>query len=149
MSESIENLKEKFLEWKEAFESKGLKVNLKKTKVMASSSKGEVFKSKVDSCAKCGKWVMADSVMWTKCGKWAHGRCVKMKRVTSTMAKGFVCELCVYTKEGIMEPGEELSFFGQVDLVKSFCYLGDRLNASGGSDAAVTARTRIKWVKFR
>ena len=31
MSESIENLKEKFLKWKEAFESKGLKVNLKKT----------------------------------------------------------------------------------------------------------------------
>ena len=33
MSESIENIKEKFLKWKEAFESsKGLKVNLKKTK---------------------------------------------------------------------------------------------------------------------
>ena len=34
MSESIENLKEKFLKWKETFESKKLKVNLKKTKVM-------------------------------------------------------------------------------------------------------------------
>ena len=32
MSESIENLKEKFLKWKEAFENKGLKVNLKKHK---------------------------------------------------------------------------------------------------------------------
>ena len=32
LSESTENLKEKFLKWKEAFESKGLKVNLKKTK---------------------------------------------------------------------------------------------------------------------
>ena len=47
---------------------------------------------------------------------WVHGRCVKMKRVTSTQAKGFVCELCVYTKEGIVEPGEELSFFDQVTL---------------------------------
>ena len=48
MSESIDNLKEKFFKWKEVFESKGLKVNLKKTKVMVSGSKGEVIKSKVD-----------------------------------------------------------------------------------------------------
>ena len=37
MSESMENLKEKFLKRKKAFECKGLKVNLKKTKVMVSS----------------------------------------------------------------------------------------------------------------
>ena len=74
MSESKENLKEKFLKWKEAFESKGLKVNLKKTKVMTSGSKGEVLKSKVDPCAKCGKRVMVNSVMCTKCGKWVHDR---------------------------------------------------------------------------
>ena len=72
-----------------------------------------------------------------------------MKRVTSTLAKGFVCELCVDTKEGIVEAGEELSFFDQVDFVKSFCYLGGRLNASGGSEEAVKARTRIGWIKFK
>ena len=133
MSESIQNLKKKFLKWKEAFECKGLKVNLKKTKVMVSSSKHEVLQSKVDSCAKCGKRVMANSVMCTKGGKWVHGRCAKMKMVTSTMAKGFVCKLCVYTKEGIVEPGEELSFFDQVDFVNCFCYLGDKWNTSSGS----------------
>ena len=37
-------------------------MNLKKTKVMVSGSKGEVLKSKADSCAKCGKRVMANSV---------------------------------------------------------------------------------------
>ena len=149
MTESMENLKEKFLKWQEAFESKGLKVNLKKTKVMVSGSKGEVLKSKVDPCAKCGKRVMANSMMCTKCGKWIHGRCAKMKGVTSTLAKGFVCELCVDTKEGIVERGEKLSFFDQVDFVKSVCYLGDRLNASGESEVAITARTRIGWIKFR
>ena len=40
MSESMENRKEKFLKWKEAFESKGLKVNLKKTKIIVNGSKG-------------------------------------------------------------------------------------------------------------
>ena len=133
MSKSMENLKEKFLKWKEAFESKGMKVNLKKTKVMVSGSKGEVLKSEVDPCAKCAKRVMANSMMCTKCGKWVHGRCTKMKRVTSTLTKGFVCELCVDTMEGIVDLGEEMSFFDHVDFVKSFCYLGDRLNASGES----------------
>ena len=45
-------------------------MNLKKTKVMVSGSKGEVLKSRPDPCAKCGKRVMAKSVMCTKCGKW-------------------------------------------------------------------------------
>ena len=40
----MENLKEKFLKWKETFESKGMKVNFKKTKVMVSGLKGEVLK---------------------------------------------------------------------------------------------------------
>ena len=47
---------------------KELKVNLKKTKVLVCGSKDEVLKSKVDPCAKCGKRVMANSVMCTKCG---------------------------------------------------------------------------------
>ena len=47
-----------------------------------------------------------------------------MKRVTSTLAKGCVCELCVDTKEGIVERCEELSFFDQADLVKAFAIWG-------------------------
>ena len=35
------------------------------------------------------------------------------------------------------------------DFVKSFCYLGNRLNTSGGSEAAASARTRIGWIKVR
>ena len=34
MSETIEGLRDKFFKWKEAYESKGLKVNLGKTKVV-------------------------------------------------------------------------------------------------------------------
>ena len=32
--------------------------------------------------------------------------------------------------------------------MKNFCYLGNRLNASGGSEAAVTPRTRVDGRKF-
>ena len=37
----------------------------------------------------------------------------------------------------------------EVETVKGFCYLGDRLNAIGGCETAVTARARIGWMKFR
>ena len=33
--------------------------------------------------------------------------------------------------------------------MNGFCYLGDRLNASGGCEVAVTARVRISSVRFR
>ena len=36
-----------------------------------------------------------------------------------------------------------------MDTVNGFCYLGDRLNASGVCEAAVTARVTIDWVRFR
>ena len=72
-----------------------------------------------------------------------------MKSVTSTLEKGFICERYVEAIKGITEPAEELTFYDQVELVKSFCCLGNRLNASGGSEVAVTARSRAEWIKFR
>ena len=36
-----------------------------------------------------------------------------------------------------------------VKTVREFTYLGDRVSAGGGCEAAVTARTRCGWVKFR
>ena len=73
---------------------------------------------------------------------------MEMKKVISTLAKGFVCELCVDTIKGIVQPGEETTLFDQVDFVKNFCYLRDWLNTSGRSEAAVTARTRIELIKL-
>jgi len=81
-SETMEGLRETFWKWKEAFESKGLKVNVGKTKVVVSGAEGEVTVSKVDPCGICGKRVMANSVLCVKCRKRMHGRCMKVKRVT-------------------------------------------------------------------
>ena len=36
-----------------------------------------------------------------------------------------------------------------VESVKEFSYLGDRVTVDGGCEAAVTARVRFGWVKFR
>ena len=37
----------------------------------------------------------------------------------------------------------------EVERGNRFCYLGDRLNASGGCEAAVTTRVRTVRVRFR
>ena len=146
-SKTMEGLREKFWKWKEAFESKGLKVNLGKTKVVVSGAEGEVTLSKVDPCGICGKEVMANSVLHVKCRKWIHGRFAKVKRVTLRLGRDFLCGRCKKQADGFMDSVEELC--EEVETVTGFCYLGDRVNAGGGCEAAVTARARIGWVKFR
>ena len=37
----------------------------------------------------------------------------------------------------------------EVKTVREFTYLGDRVSAVGGCEAAMTARTRYRWVNFR
>ena len=77
MSEIFDGLKNKFLKLKEAFESKGLKVSLGKTKVMVSGSitKDGFSKSKVDPCGICCLREKANSVLCVQCGKLIHSRC--------------------------------------------------------------------------
>ena len=48
MSESLENLRERFQRWRRALEGKGLKVNVGKTKMMVSGTEGEITSSKID-----------------------------------------------------------------------------------------------------
>ena len=56
---------------------------------------------------------------------------------------------CVWNMQadGFMDSVEELC--EEVETVRGFCYLGDKVNGGGGCEAAVTARARIGWVKFR
>ena len=79
MNETMGDLKTRFWNWKDALESKGLKVNTRKTKVVVSGSERELFKSKIDPCGVCGKKVMVNSVLCSKCGNWVHGRCAKIE----------------------------------------------------------------------
>jgi len=36
-----------------------------------------------------------------------------------------------------------------LELMDNFCYLGDMISADGDTDAAMEARIRIAWNKFR
>ena len=45
--------------------------------------------------------------------------------------------------------GQEVKLCDEVETVCEFTYLGDRVSAGGGCEAAVTAGTRCGWVMFR
>ena len=142
MSEMMEGLKERFLKWRSTLKSKGLKVNLEKTKMMVCGSEGEVIWSRIHPCGLCGKMVIVNSVLCTKCDQWIHGRGFKLKKVTPSAATFFVCNMCNKATNGVGEAQQEV-ICDEVKTVKRFCYLGNRLNASGGCEAAVIARTRL------
>ena len=63
MGETIKELMKYFDEWKKAFQSKGMRVNLGKTKSMVSGMEEETFDSKIDPCSVCGTRVMSNSVL--------------------------------------------------------------------------------------
>ena len=149
MSETIEELRDKFLRWKEAFESKGLKDNLWKPRVMVSSgiTQDSLVKSKVDLCGVCCWRVKVNSVLCVQCGRWIHGRCAGVKRMTPKILRNFSCRKF----EGNIEEAvlQEVELCDELETVSEFTYLGGRLGAVGGCQAAVTARKRCGLVKFR
>ena len=112
-----------------------------------SVTEGEITSSKIDSCGVCGKRVGSNAVCCTQCMKWIHRGCTQMKKVTCSSARDFVCRRSTDVGDGTKEPVEVLC--DEVETVKGFCYLGDRLNASGGCKTAVTSRVRIRWMRFR
>ena len=59
----------------------------------------------------------------------------------------FVCSKCKRIMEGMVDLIKKLC--DKVETVQGFCYLGIRLNSSGSCEAAVTARVRIGWIRFR
>ena len=65
--------------------------------------------------------------------------------VNNILGKSFIGSNCVNTVTA--EPTEELC--SDIETVDAFSYLGDRINASGGCEAAVIARVRAGWKKFR
>ena len=143
----MEELRENFDEWRKTFESKGMRVNLGKNKLMVSGMEEEAFDSKIDPCGVCGTRVMPNSVLCTACGKWVHARCTDKKKVSVYLNNDFVCKKCRSVVKNFKGSDEKLC--DGVETVSKFTYLGDRLNATGGCETAVTARSRIGWIKFR
>ena len=59
--------------------------------------------------------------------KWLTGRYAKIKRASSTLTNGLVHEKCVKAAKGFVKFYQELSFYNQVELVKSFLKFGGHI----------------------
>ena len=73
--ETKEEARQRFVAWRNALESKGLKVNISKTKVMRCARDGVPKEAAVDPCSVCGKRVGVNSIHCATCGYWVHERC--------------------------------------------------------------------------
>ena len=151
IAESEAELQEKLKSWDEGLTSKGLRVNVNKTKVMRSEKCEGVAPVKCKyPCSVCSRNVGQSSIQCTDCRLWTHRKCSEVKGSLIAASGSFKCKRC----SGAM-PAVSRSLMkdmtlerGNCESVSRFCYLGDMLERGGGSQAAVTARIQSGWKKF-
>ena len=150
---SLEECVERVKAWKEGLESKGLHVNMTKTKFMASGLGLDILQdSGKFPCAVCCTGVGRSSIRCSKCNLWVHyKKCSGLKTLSEDLS--YECPRCravpgIRPVDG--RPFKEVKVGDCVlEAVDRFCYLGDMLSAGGGCMAAATARCRCAWGKFR
>ena len=67
--------------------------------------------------------------------------------MTPMFSRNFTCSNCEGNIGEAVE--QEVKLCDEVETVGEFTYLGDRVCAGGGREAAVAAARRCGWVKFR
>ena len=96
IAETKVKLPKKNYTWKSALESKGVKVNLVKTKVMVSVI-GQISLnpcSKKDQCGICGRKTMVNAVLCKSSLNWIHGSCAKINKGKNTLTIDLKCRKC-------------------------------------------------------
>ena len=80
---------------------------------------------------------------------WVHKKCSGLQRLTPN--PDYRCARCMDIAHPIdNRPQSEVQVGpDKLEMVASFCYLGDMLSAGGGCEMAVTTRVKTAWKKFR
>jgi len=63
--------------------------------------------------------------------------------------RSFICSGCSNPVISTGHTSVDIGASANLEVVAKFCYLGDMLSVDGDADAAVEARVRIGWNKFR
>ena len=150
IADSLEECVRRLLIWKEAMERKGLRVNAGKTKVMICGTGLDLLQSSGEyPCAVCRTGVGNNSIYCNGCKLWVHKKCSGLQRLTPN--PDYRCARCMGNARPIDgRPQSEVQVGpDKLEVVASFCYLGDMLSAGGGCEMAVTTRVKTAWKKFR
>ena len=150
IADSLEECVRRLLIWKEAMEKKGLRVNAGKTKVIICGTGLDLLQSSGEyPCAVCRTGVGNNSIYCNGCKLWVHKKCSGLQRLTPN--PDYRCARCMGNARPIDgRPQYEVQVGpDKLEVVASFCYLGDMLSAGGGCEIAVTTRVKTDWKKFR
>ena len=151
IADSLEECITKLKAWKDGMESKGLRVNMKKTKLMISGPGLDLLRdSSAFPCAVCRSGVGVNSIECSQCKLWVHKKCSGIKgRLTAN--PDYVCPRCLDQARPIDgRPVTQVDVDGTLlDVEASFCYLGDMLCAGGGCALAIITRCCTAWGKFK
>ena len=134
MADSLEECIAKLKACKEGMEHKGLRVNMKKTKLMVSGPGLDLLcESGAFPCAVCRSGVRVNFIECSKCKNWVHKKCSGVRgRLVEDPA--YVCPRCSDQAQPIdNRPVTHVDVDGTLlDVEPNFCYLGDMLCAGGG-----------------
>ena len=150
IADSLEECVRRLLIWEEAMEKKGLRVNAGKTKVMICGTGLDLLQSSGEyPCAVCRTGVGNNSIYCNGCKLWVHKKCSGLQRLKPN--PDYRWARCVGNARPIDgRPQSEVQVGpDKLEVVASFCYLGDMLSAGGGCEMAVTTRVKTAWKKFR
>jgi len=109
-----------------------MRVNMNKTKVMISGERQKpVQKAARWPCGVCGK------------------KCSGIKGIMHKVMRLFICRGCSNPVISTGHTSVDIGASANLEVVDKFCYLGNMLSVDGNADAAVEARIRNGWNKFR
>ena len=151
MADSLEECIARLKVWKEGMVYKGLRVNMKKTKLMVSGTGLDLLcDSGAFPCAVCQSGVGVKSIQCSQCMYWVHKKC---SGVRGRLAEDpdYICPRCCDQARPIdNRPVTQVDVDGTLlDVESNFCYLGDMLCAGGGCKLAIVTRCNTAWGKFK
>ena len=100
-------------------------------------------------CAVCHTGVGSNSIFCNGCKHWVHKKCSGLKLLKKdpdyrcTRCQGTACPLDGRPQKEVQVGPDKL------EVVASFCYLGDMLSAAGGCEFSTTTRVKTAWKKFK
>jgi len=95
IAETEEDLIKRLNEWKNNVESRGMRVNMNKTKVMIGvDHQKPLQKAARWLCGVCGRDIGSNSMQHTSCHKWVHKKCSGMKGSMYKVMRSFICRGC-------------------------------------------------------
>ena len=100
-------------------------------------------------CAICRTGVGSNSIFCNGCKHWVHKKGSGLKHLTKDL--DYRCTRCRGTARPLHgRPQKEVQVGpDKLEVVASFCYLGDMLSAAGGCELSTTTRVKTAWKKFK